>query len=71
MELILYPKLRNGSRRAITRKVGAYGRPYSYTPQVRLLVRLSNETGMPIDEVYHQLLLEREFILKVKSLFIQ
>ena len=39
------------------------GRPYSYKPRGNLLVRLSGETGLSLQEVYKKLLEEREFLI--------
>ncbi len=60
-DLILYPQLGTPSRRAITRFKKKWGHPYHYSPRGDLLKRLAASNDMSIDEVYHQLLKEREF----------
>lgn len=68
-ELILYPKLGTQSRRAIARTRKRFGHPYTYKPRGDLLQRLSAETGMSIQDVYFQLLRERETLLKLFGTF--
>lgn len=64
MELRAYSRLSTRSRRAITRKLGRFGKKYQYTPRGRLLVRLSQEMGMSKESVYNLLMEEREYLLK-------
>lgn len=64
MELELYFKLQTKSKRAILKTKGKFGRDYVYNPRGDLLIRLSSETGKPIEEVHRQLLREREYLLK-------
>ena len=64
MNLILYPRLCTRSRRAIVRTIKKFGWPYVYRPRGDLLERLSAETGMSREDVYRQLLAEREELLK-------
>ncbi len=64
MQLLAYPLLSTCSKRAITRKKGAFGRTYQYVPRGRLLMRLSRELGMSKDKIYSQLMQEREYLLK-------
>lgn len=64
MELILYFKLQTKSRRAIQKTTALYGRTYNYRPRGELLVRLSEETGMTREQVYHQLQRERKYLLE-------
>lgn len=64
-ELILYSKLCTRSRRAIVKTKRRYGHSYTYTPRGDLLQRLSRETGMTEEQVYIQLLRERETLLKL------
>jgi hypothetical protein len=70
MEIKLYPLLSTCSKRALTKRYYKYskthpgGQPYRYNPRGRLLNRLSRETMMSVDEVYLQLLAEREYLLR-------
>ena len=64
MQLRAYWRLGTTSKRAISRKVGAFGRPYQYSPRGRLLERLARELKMNKQAVYSLLLQEREYILK-------
>jgi predicted DNA-binding protein YlxM (UPF0122 family) len=64
MELKLYWKLGTQSRRAIKRKYKSYGRLYTYKPRADLLDRLSEEFNISRQEVYDQLIKEREYIFK-------
>lgn len=65
MEIRLYHLLGTTSQRAIRRKKGAFGRPYYYRPRGNLLERLARETGLTKDQVYDQLMKERdEFLAK-------
>jgi len=63
-DLLLYPLLSTRSRRALlkTRKRGR--KIYDYAPRGTLLQRLSQETGMSIEEVYQQLYKERVYLRK-------
>lgn len=63
MELELYYKLSTCSRRAIRRRKGAFGRPYYYRPRGNLLARLAEETGRSKEEIFDQLMKERDEIL--------
>ena len=62
-KLILYPLLNKRSKTAIKRKRKRFGHPYLYSPRQILLSRLSQETGMTKEEVFDQLMREREFLL--------
>ena len=64
MEIKLYTKLSTRSRRAFKRKIGRFGIPYVYRPRSNLIDRLSTQMKMSREDVYNQLLKEREFILK-------
>jgi hypothetical protein len=68
MNLTLYPKLGTRSKKALTRKFSHWGKPYIYTPRGTLLLRLSRETGMTINQVRSQLEKEREYLLQQKYL---
>ncbi|NJL21646.1 MAG: hypothetical protein HC895_13815 [Leptolyngbyaceae cyanobacterium SM1_3_5] len=63
-DLILWPLLATCSRRAIRRKTKRFGHPYTYKPRGDLLVRLSRQTGLTHEEVFFQLLREREELLR-------
>ena len=56
MELKLYPKLSTNSKRALRRQKKEWGHPYHYEPRLKLLKRLSQETGMSLTEVRNQLI---------------
>ena len=62
--LILDPRLNKRSKSALRRRFKHYGRPYNYRPRYILLSRLSQELGWTVEQVFEQLLEEREFILK-------
>lgn len=66
MELKLYPRLSTRSRRAMTKTVGRFGRVYYYKPRGTLLQRLSSETGLSIEDVYNQLMKERNYLLRLQ-----
>ena len=66
-QIFLWQKLSTCSRRAMLKTKKKYGQPYIYNPRPRLLVRLSSETGMTVDETYNQLLKEREIMLKLRG----
>lgn len=68
MNLTLYPKLGTNSQKALARKSGKWGKPYTYRPRGTLLDRLGRETGMTISQVRSQLEKEREYLLKQNSL---
>ena len=73
MELILYPLLSTRSRRALLRRVYRQsqhhyaGQPYHYNPRSPLLERLSEQTGLSIQQVAIQLLSEREYLLSLED----
>lgn len=67
MMLTLYPKLSTRSRRAMMRVRKFNGKPYYYSPRGNLLERLSEETGLNIDQCYHQLMEEREYLLRLNG----
>jgi len=52
------------SKKALTKKNSRWGKPYIYRPRGTLLTRLSNETGLTLDQVRSQLEKEREHLLK-------
>jgi hypothetical protein len=64
MTILLYPRLSTCSKRALMKTKKRWGYSYSYNPKGNLLQRLSNETGMTIEQVYHQLQAERVELLK-------
>ncbi|WP_293303247.1 MULTISPECIES: hypothetical protein [unclassified Microcoleus] len=66
MNIILYPLLGTPSKRALLKETGKWGRPYKYRPRGNLLVRLSKETGMSVEDVKKQLSRERRYFLKSK-----
>jgi len=68
MNLTLYPKLSTRSKKALTRKNGHWGKPYIYRPRGTLLLRLSRETGLTIDQVKLLLEREREYLIAQKHL---
>jgi len=68
MNLTLYPRLSTRSKKALTRKNSYWGKPYTYKPRGTLLLRLSRETGLTIDQVRSQLDREREYLISQKYL---
>jgi len=64
MELKVYSRLSTRSRRAIVKTKGRFGRSYQYSPRGTLLERLSLELGMSREQVYSQIMQEREYLLK-------
>jgi hypothetical protein len=64
MELLLYERLSTRSRRALLRAKKQFGKTYHYSPRSDLLDRLSQETGMSIEQVYQQLKRERAYLLR-------
>lgn len=67
MNLQLYPRLSTRSRRALTKTKGRFGRVYYYKPRGTLLQRLSSETGLSIEDVYNQLMRERNYLLSLQA----
>lgn len=61
---VLYPRLSTRSRRALGKSRRRNGKPYVYRPRGNLLRRLSQETGMSLEEVFSQLLTERARLLR-------
>jgi hypothetical protein len=59
-----YSSLSTNSKRAFLRTKRQNGKPYKYLPRPRLLVRLSREAGISIDQAREQLLRERAEILR-------
>ncbi len=66
-EFPLYRRLCTCSRRAIVRTRKKYGHPYTYNPRGNLLQRLSRETGMPLQQVYVQLMRERAELIRIRQ----
>jgi hypothetical protein len=64
MEILLYPRLSTRSRRALLKTKKQFGKQYHYSPRGDLLKRLSQETGMSIEQVYRQLHEERAYLLR-------
>lgn len=64
MALRLYYQLSTRSRRAIKRLKKRTGYPYTYNPKGNLLERLARDNGMSIDEARHQLMREREELIR-------
>lgn len=64
MNLKLYHQLSTRSRRAIKRTKRKTGYPYTYNPKGNLLERLARDNGMSIDEARHQLMREREELIR-------
>jgi len=65
MEVKLYYLLSTRSKRAMVRERKKWGHPYQYRPRGTLLERLSQETGMSIDQVYTQLMRERAYMIRI------
>lgn len=59
----IYNRLSTRSRRAITKVKKAYGKPYHYSPRGHLLVNLSKEFGISIDDAYINLCIIRKHLL--------
>ena len=68
-ELLLYHQLSTRSQRAIRKTKGRFGRDYHYSPRGNLLERLAEQNGMTKEEVYHQLVRERQFLLKYSQYY--
>lgn len=69
MELICFPLLNLRSKRAMLRVSRRRGnskwkRMYSYNPRRNLVLRLVEELAITEDAVKHQILKERDFLLK-------
>jgi hypothetical protein len=63
MDLIIYPLLGTTSRRAMLKAKSRFGRTYAYRPRGNLLNRLSQQTGMPVEQVLSQIGRERQYFL--------
>lgn len=66
-DLDLYSRLSTRSKRALTKTRGRWGHEYDYRPRGDLLVRLAQETGMSIEQVYNQLLKERMMLIGTQN----
>ena len=64
MELIIYPRLSDKSKKAIKRAKKKWGHPYRYTPRSILIARLCEELGFTKTQVIQQIKKEREYLLK-------
>jgi hypothetical protein len=60
--MMLFDRLSTCSRRALLRKRKRFGHPSNYTPQRRLLNRISIETGLTPEQVLIQLRKERALL---------
>jgi len=67
MDLLLYPLLGKRSRNALKRLRRGYGKNSVYTPRKVLLDRLKAETGLDDQQIYQQLLKEREYLTTGKN----
>lgn len=70
MEIKLFYLLSTDSRKAMLRTYRSKGweKRYYYEPQGMLLRRLSQQTGMTMEEVRDTLMKEREYLLKSNGL---
>jgi hypothetical protein len=68
--LTLYHRLNLRSKRAILKTKKRWGHPYRYNPRQILLSRLSQETGLSIEQIKEQLFEEREWLLAHKQYFL-
>lgn len=64
---IAYARMSTCSRRAMLRTKTRFGKPYTYQPRIRLLLRLSRELGMDIEQVRDQIQRERQFLLRMNT----
>jgi hypothetical protein len=55
MDIVIYPLLGTTSRRAMLKEKSRFGRSYTYRPRGNLLIRLSKETGMPVEKYCRKL----------------
>ena len=67
MDLLLYPLLSERSQKALRRLRKGYAKNYVYTPRKVLLDRLKAETGLDDQQIYQQLLKEREYLTTGKN----
>lgn len=61
-KILLFDRLSACSRRALLKKKKRFGHPHKYSPQRRLLNRLSRETGLTPEEVLVQLRREKKLL---------
>lgn len=66
MELICYPLLGTSTRKRLQRTRGGWGKMYHYTPQHRMLVRLSKQLNLSVEAIRIQLHEERKFLISQK-----
>jgi hypothetical protein len=66
MQLRAYPLMSTRSKRAISRKVGRFGRPTKYSPRLQLILKVATKLGISKSSAYALLMQEREYFLKEK-----
>jgi hypothetical protein len=63
MRLKAFPLLRRRSQLPMLRTKTKWGKEYHYSPRGNLLVRVSKQLGISIEDAYHQIITEREYLL--------
>lgn len=59
-----YYLLRQRSKNAMLRTKTRWGKAYQYRPRANLLKRISKTLNISIEDAYHMLIKEREYLLK-------
>jgi hypothetical protein len=59
-----YYLLHRESRAAMLRTKTSWGKPYHYSPRGNLLKRISRTLNISVEDAYHMLIKEREYLLK-------
>lgn len=70
MQLIVYPRLRRNSKKAMLRRRQVFGNVRLYCPQSRLVQRLRDETGLSAQEFWEQFEREREWLYENRRYYI-
>lgn len=70
MQLKIYPRLNQRSKKAMLKQTKRWGHSYNYYPRERLIQRLQQELNMTRQQVLSQIYEEREFLLKHRQYFI-
>jgi hypothetical protein len=70
MDLIIYPRLRIHSKKALLRPRKKWGHPKLYSPQGRLIDRLKKETGLSEGAFWDQFEREKAWLLEHRRYFI-
>jgi hypothetical protein len=63
MKLKAFPLMRRRSQLPMLRITTKWGEVYHYRPRGNLLVRISKQLGISLEDAYDQILTEREYLI--------